>query len=120
MQLLFKVLLLALYFFCLFLSFLKSLFSPLSFELSLKPFSKLFLAPKGAQEMQMFICLSEAKCSIAHNLNLLGSDYIKMTSGRLQDDFRMRITSGWTSGRLQDGFRMTSEGLQRDFRMTSG
>ena len=45
----------------------------------------LFLAPTGAQEMQMLVrlsvCLSEAKCSIAHNLNPLGSDYIKMTSG---------------------------------------
>ena len=43
------------------------------------------LAPTGAQEMQLLVCsfvrLSEAKCSTAHNLNPLGSDYIKMTSG---------------------------------------
>ena len=41
----------------------------------------IFLAPTGAQEMQIFVRSSEAKCSIAHNLNLLGSDYIKMTLG---------------------------------------
>ena len=33
-----------------------------------------FLAPTRAQGMQMFVCLSDEKCSRAHNLHLLGSD----------------------------------------------
>merc|ERR550532_391864 len=61
----------------------------------------------------------------AHNYTDTAGFTLRMTSGRLQDDFR--TTSGrlqddfrTTSGRLQDNFRTTSGRLQEHFRKTSG
>ena len=41
-----------------------------------------FLAPTGAQEMQMFVCLFGEKCSRAHNihLSLLGQSQVSLRS----------------------------------------
>ena len=55
--------------------------TPRLLELS-EPKKHWFLAPSGAQEMQMYVCLFSPKCSRAHNLYLFHDNFM-MTSGYL-------------------------------------
>ena len=74
-----------------------------------------FLAPTGAQEVIIFIRSSirpsGPSLSSSLNLHLLGSDSLRPYLERLQDDFRIRITSGLLQGafREQSDFVIPSE-----------
>merc|ERR1711911_230589 len=81
-----------------------------------------FLAPLGAQEMQIFICLSVClfgdKCSRAHNIHLSlpgqSQDSLRLVSGQSQVSLRS------VSGQSKVSLRSVSGQSQVSLRSVSG